>query len=218
MINPALEALLARPDIRCGGEANRSEKWPTGFAALDASLGGGWPSRGLVEVLHAEHGGGELSLFAPLYRTLTAAERQIVFVAPPFPPHAPALARWSLASNLMLLDSRTAADSLWAAETCLRAGCGAVLCWLARLTHRALRRLQLAAEDGRALALLFRPARESTQPSPAVLRLTVQRANEGVTVNLLKCRGRPASTVRLADQQIANSPLVTPSPSGRRLG
>lgn len=212
MINPALDALLTRPDIHRGGAADRGEKLPTGFAALDARLGGGWPSRGLIEVLHEDHGGGELSLFAPLCRALAAAERQVVFVAPPFPPHAPALARWSPASNLLLVDSHTAADSLWAAETCLRAGCGAVLCWLARLTQRALRRLQLAAEDGKALALLFRPARESEQPSPAVLRLTVQRADAGVIVNLLKCRGRPASSVRLADQQLANSPLVTPSP------
>lgn len=199
MNNPALENLLAHPAIHRGGDTNRGETWPTGFAALDACLHGGWPASGLVEVLHNGHGDGELSLFAPLCRALAAADRQIVFIAPPFPPHAPALARWNLADNLMLVDSRTLADSLWAAETCLRNGCGAVLCWLSRLTDRALRRLQLAAEDGKALALLFHPAGQSRQPSPAVLRLTVQRADTGVVVRLLKCRGRPASRVRLAD-------------------
>ncbi|HET8552157.1 MAG TPA: translesion DNA synthesis-associated protein ImuA [Gammaproteobacteria bacterium] len=200
----SLETLLARPDIRYGSTADRGEKQSTGFAALDACLGGGWPSRGLIEVLHEEHGGGELSLFAPLCRALAAAERQIVCVDPPFLPYAPALTRWSPPDQLMLVEAQTDADSLWATETCLRAGCGAVLCWLIRLTNRALRRLQLAAEEGNALALLFRPMRASAQPSPAVLRLAVQpRPDAGVTVNLLKCRGRPPRSVHLSDPVFA---------------
>ncbi|HET7569297.1 MAG TPA: translesion DNA synthesis-associated protein ImuA [Gammaproteobacteria bacterium] len=200
----SLETLLARPDIRYGSTPDRGEKQPTGFAALDACLGGGWPSRGLIEVLHDEHGGGELSLFAPLCRALAAAGRQIVFVNPPFSPYAPALTRWSPLDQLMLVETRTDADGLWAAETCLRAGCGAMLCRLIRLTNRALRRLQLAAEEGNALALLFRPTRASAQPSPAVLRLAIEpRSDGGVTVNLLKCRGRPPHRVHLPDPVFA---------------
>ncbi|HET7307318.1 MAG TPA: translesion DNA synthesis-associated protein ImuA [Gammaproteobacteria bacterium] len=200
----SIDALLARPDVRRGGAADRDEKLPTGFAALDACLGGGWPSRGLIEVLHDEHGGGELSLFAPLCRALAAAGRQIVCVDPPFSPYAPALTRWSSPDQLMLVETRTDTEGLWAAETCLRTGCGAVLCWLIRLTNRALRRLQLAAEEGNALALLFRPMRASQQPSPAVLRLAVEpRSDVGVTVNLLKCRGRPPHRVHLPDPVFA---------------
>ncbi|HET6724467.1 MAG TPA: translesion DNA synthesis-associated protein ImuA [Gammaproteobacteria bacterium] len=200
----ALNTLLARPDIWRGGFPRQDAAVATGHADLDAALGGGWPARGLIEVLHETHGGGELTVLAPLLGTLAAAGRQIVFVDPPFLPYAPALASQGFINQLLLVQTGSDTDSLWTAETCLRAGCGAVLCWLDRPTHRALRRLQLAAEDGEALALLFRPLRAAGLPSPAVLRLAVQPGHEtGLIVNLLKCRSRPAASVCLPDPAFA---------------
>ncbi|HET6655705.1 MAG TPA: translesion DNA synthesis-associated protein ImuA [Gammaproteobacteria bacterium] len=194
-----LDALLARPDVRRGCSTARGEAVSTGYQSLDACLGGGWPRHGLIEVLHDGHGGGELSLFAPLFRKLAATERHIAFVAPPCLPYPPALARWGLAGNFLLIESATGTNALWAAETCLRANCSLVLCWLDRPTDRALRRLQLAAEDGETLALLFRPVRDAERPSPAALRLAVRPHDAGLTIDFLKCRGRPSSSVSLPD-------------------
>jgi cell division inhibitor SulA/protein ImuA len=77
--------------------------------------------------------------------------------------------------------------SLWAAEQLLRGGaCAAVLLWSADEDPQALRRLQLAAEAGGALALLYRPAQAARRVSPAALRL---RMGAGRAVEIFKCRG-----------------------------
>jgi hypothetical protein len=56
-----------------------------------------------------------------------------------------------------------------------------------------LRRLQLAAERGHTLGVLFRPRRATRQPSAAVLRLGLESLDIGMRVMLLKgrsvCRG-----------------------------
>ena len=79
-----------------------------------------------------------------------------------------------------------ARDALWATEQCLRAGClSAVLCWPQKVDDRALRRLQVAAESGQALAFAFRDARVAAQPSPAALRLQFEAGQ----LRVLKCRG-----------------------------
>jgi len=76
-------------------------------------------------------------------------------------------------------------DALWAMEQALRAGCcGAVLGWPMQADDHALRRLQVAAEAGQALAFAFRPLRARDNPSPAPLRLSLTSE-----LRLLKCRG-----------------------------
>ena len=54
---------------------------------------------------------------------------------------------------------------------------------------RALRRLQLAAEAGRAWGLLFRSPRAAASPPPAALRLRLEAAGDGLAVRILKRRG-----------------------------
>lgn len=203
MKTTALNTLLARPDVWRGSFPRPVAAVPTGYGDLDTALGGGWPRHGLIEVLHETPGSGELTLFAPLLGILAAAGQSIVFVDPPFLPYAPALARQGFIHQLLLVRPATDADSLWTAETCLRAGCGAVLCWLNRPTHQVLRRLQLAAEEGKTLALLFRSLRFASLPSPAVLRLAVQPRHDGLIINVLKCRARPAVSVHLTDSAFA---------------
>ncbi|MGH8425257.1 MAG: hypothetical protein ACRER3_23365, partial [Pseudomonas fluorescens] len=44
----------------------RGSYCPTGDAALDEALGGGWPSPALIELLTDKHGIGELQLLMPL--------------------------------------------------------------------------------------------------------------------------------------------------------
>ena len=158
----------------------------TGCAALDDALpGGGWPEAALVELLIAADGLGELSLLLPMLAALTQAEKPVLVVAPPYRVNAPA---WQAAglrlSQLHVLEA-PAKDALWAMEQALRAGCcGAVLGWPMQANDQELRRLQVAAEAGQALAFAFRPLRARDNPSPAPLRLAFTPE-----LRLLKCRG-----------------------------
>ena len=93
-------------------------------------------------------------------------------------------------SRLLRIQPKRAAETLWATEQSLRSGlCGAVLSWPERLNGRALRRLQLAAESGRAMGVLFRPLQAASDASPAALRLKLTPALGGMTVEILKRRG-----------------------------
>jgi cell division inhibitor SulA/protein ImuA len=62
-----------------------------------------------------------------------------------------------------------------------------VLAWLNWLPNAVVRRLQLAAEAGRTLGVLFRE--HEARHSPAALRLCLQPARAGLRVQLLKARG-----------------------------
>ncbi|AZL68485.1 MULTISPECIES: translesion DNA synthesis-associated protein ImuA [Pseudomonas] len=170
---------------------------PSGHAALDARLPeGGWPAAALSELLLASPGVGELQLLWPTLARLTAASERVVLVAPPFIPYAPA---WQAAGVdlrwLVQVDSERD-DALWAAEQCLRSGsCAAVLCWPERADDKALRRLQVAAETGNALAFACRPQQAALNPSPAALRIAIDTRPPQWRV--LKCRGGlpPASPI-----------------------
>jgi hypothetical protein len=84
-------------------------------------------------------------------------------------------------------------DALWAAEQALVSGAPqAVLCWSAAADGRAVRRLQVAAGQGGAVAFLFRPLRCAREPSAAALRLALAAAPQGaLAVNIVKRRGPP---------------------------
>lgn len=95
-------------------------------------------------------------------------------------------------------------DALWAAEQTLRSGlCAAVVGWFRQVDDRALRRLQLAAQEGRAWGVAFRPAALRTHASPASLRIAIDAAPTGrdIVVDIVKCRGMAPRRVhcRLAD-------------------
>ncbi|HUX73210.1 MAG TPA: translesion DNA synthesis-associated protein ImuA [Steroidobacteraceae bacterium] len=170
--------------------------WSTGRSALDARLpGGGWPTASLIEVLIADNGLGEVQLFLP---ALAACQRGaggeapwLIFIAPPHEPYAPALAQQGIdLGHFLVVRPASATEALWAAEQALSAGvCAAVFLWLQGSDDRWLRRLQLAAEAGGALGVLFRPERHRFEFSPAGLRLSMTRGERQARVELLKVRG-----------------------------
>lgn len=203
-MNAALDSVLARTDVWRGSGNAWREMLPTGFDPLDACLGGGWPLGALAECLIAHPGGGEMSLFLPALAR-TTRHKGAAFVAPPYLPYAPALAQANIdLSRLLILQPHDTADGLWAAVRCLASGaCRMVLIWAGRLGGRGLRRLQLAAEEGGALAVLFRPLSAANRPSPATLRLAVRPAPSGLIIEILKCRGRPACTLSLQNLALA---------------
>ncbi|HSD54170.1 MAG TPA: translesion DNA synthesis-associated protein ImuA [Burkholderiales bacterium] len=189
-----LSALLDRSDIRRGGTLAQvaSASVPTGFAALDAELPGeGWPTGCLTELLPAHEGIGELRVLGPALAALSCAGKRLAWIGPPHLPYAPALDAAGIAlAQLLIVRTAAARDTLWAAEQALAsAACGAVLVWPGTVKYPELRRLQLAAEKARALAVLFRPSRAASDASPAALRLALHTAAGALAVRILKRRG-----------------------------
>ena len=168
----------------------------TGFAALDAKLpGGGWPCAALTEILPQHEGIGELRILGPALAQLAAQGKFIAWIAPPYLPYAPALAAAGIdLERVVIVKTARDGDSLWAAEQALRsAACGGVLAWPRDIRFAQLRRLQLAAEDGRCLAVLFRHTQAAREPSPAVLRIALATSAGGLALSILKRRGAPLS-------------------------
>ena len=193
LIPSGLDSLLKHPGVwrRSASAQHHVRALPTGLAELDALLpGGGWPCGALSEILFAHDGLGELALLMPALAELTRRRQRVVFVAAPYIPYAPALGACGLDLRYVVQIQATTAEGAWSAEQCLRSGsCGAVLGWLPEADYTQLRRLQLAAESGDALAFLFRPARAAAKQSPAALRLHLHGNADEVNIEILKCRG-----------------------------
>ena len=196
----SFSALLGRPDIWRGNSLNRAgvPVVPSGFPALDAGLpGGGWPAGALTEILPAHEGIGELRLLGPALAGLSQRGSKLAWIAPPHLPYAPALAAVGIdIAQLVIVRTASHKEALWAAEQALASNaCGAVLVWLLVRPESAkyaeLRRLQIAAEGGRAPAFLFRPPEAAGESSPAPLRIALGTAGGGLAVQVFKRRGSP---------------------------
>jgi hypothetical protein len=212
---------------------------PSGFAALDAELpGGGWPQGQLIELLYGDPGIGELSLLAPAVAAQVRAGRTCVWILPceresaaddllqQALPYPPALAEAGIdPSCSIFVRPAVAREAWWAVEQSLRAAhLGALIGWLpscgASADFRALRRLHLLAQRHRALVFVMRPSRCADTPSPAVLRLQLDRSREphqALAIKILKRRGRPliepvALQVHPWDLNRASFAGPTPSP------
>jgi cell division inhibitor SulA/protein ImuA len=200
----ALAEVLSRSDVWRGDSLAQAALpgVPSGFAALDAELpGGGWPRGGLVELLPARQGLGEMSLLMPALARISSAEMSwVVCVAPPLPPYAPAWAAAGIALSRLLITRAVGGDAAWACARALDAdGVGALLAWLPEADASTLRRLQLLAEKSRTLIFLFRPAAAIRESSPAPLRIGIGAANQAndcgrVALRLIKRRGGALDT------------------------
>ncbi|MHB8697694.1 MAG: translesion DNA synthesis-associated protein ImuA [Sulfuricaulis sp.] len=183
---------MQRADLWRGSTAPAVSGQPSGFTELDAEFpGGGWPIGALTEILTGCAGIGELRLLLPALARLAQQDRWVTFIAPPYIPYAPALLHAGVnPKHVLVVHARASNDALWATEQALRAGtCGAVLAWPVMADMKRLRRLQLAAETGNSLGLLFRPLDVASESSPAALRLKLEPAASGLAVHILKRRG-----------------------------
>lgn len=188
--DPEITRLLEHPAIWRGRSAAQRSGLSTGFAALDQHLPDyGWPRTGLIEILVPRFGSGELTVLVPALAALTraTAARWCVWVSPPLVPFAPALAARGVVLDRVAV---VAGDpGMWALEQTLGSGaCDAVLGWVRQPKPRDIRRLQLAAERGRTLGVLFRPRRAAREASAAVLRLTIEPSAAGMRLTLIKGR------------------------------
>lgn len=189
----ALATLLSHPAIWRGNDvAPEPSTLPSGFAELDAVLPGrGWPQGALTELLLEREGIGELRLTLPALAQLTAQRRDVVWIAPPHQPYAPALAAAGLdLARLYVVACKTPQDALWAYEQALRAPeCGAAFAWLATHDDRVLRRLQVAARDGHTWGALWRRPGQGGSATAAPLRLALAREDGRLAIRVLKRRG-----------------------------
>jgi cell division inhibitor SulA/protein ImuA len=198
-VTASLAEILVRPDIWRGVLACAPlPAVASGFAALDAELpGGGWPRGTLAELLVDGAGQGEMSLLIPALASVRESGGWSLLVAPPYPLHAPA---WMAAgidlARLAVVSPASERDALWAMEQALASGAPrAVVGWANHADACALRRLQVAAVTGGALAFLYRPVRAAATASAAPLRLRLTGTGEGkLSVQILKRRGPPATS------------------------
>lgn len=211
-----LDTLHARLAIWKAGQApaRLHSGLSTGFAELDALLTEeGWPQGALTELLVDDTGIGEFSLLLPALARLTA-KQGVLLVAPPFLPYAPALAQAGVdLERLLVLPPCASREGLAAAEQALRSGaCGAVLIWEGGLSglpgqglpYLTLKRLHLAAERGKAVAVLYRAQHHARQPSPAALRIRLAQSEQRLQLQLFKQRGM------LGEQSLSLMPWPLP--------
>ena len=206
MANTALAVVLANPAIWRGGEcAPEPAAMPSGFPELDAVLPGrGWPAGALTEVLLAREGIGEIRLMLPALVRLQAAHRDVVWIAPPHVPYAPALAAAGLdLARLLIVRCRNSGEELWAYEQALRAPeCGAAFAWSAARDERVLRRLAVAAREGRTWGVLWRRPGQHAIATAAPLRLALAPHERRLAVRVLKRRGGDLARPVLIDPAV----------------
>lgn len=199
MSTVALESLLkSQAGVWRGGERyNNADSVSTGFNALDAALPSrGWANGCLTELMVAHHGVGEFSLLLPALKQLTQQNQWVALINPPFIPYAPALGNAGIKlEHTLVVNPPDARSTLWASEQCLRSGVfAAVVAWVDRSTPQKQRRLQIAAETGNSMAMVYRPDRTRNEHSPAALRITLEQnpPAKHLLLNIIKVRnGKP---------------------------
>lgn len=171
------------------GHAMPDNNESTGWGILDDISGGGWPRGALTEIISSDMHG--LSLLIPTLARLSQQERWLAWISPPHIPYAPSLSDQGMdMRRFLMVQEVTEQERLWSSEQALHSGtCAAVLMWPDKLEIAQLRRLQLAAEKGNCIGILFRSLRDARQSSPAALRLKASPSPVGLDVEVLKKRG-----------------------------
>ena len=207
--NQTFAALTQLPGVWRGGELEHvvHRTVATGHAALDRELpGGGWPMGTLSEVLHDGVGIGEVGFLAGALARASEGDRLIAWIDPPHLPYAPALAQAGIVlERCLVARPANGEDALWAAEQALKSGaCGAALLWLQGVKNQYawLRRLQMAAEAGRAMAIHFRGTADEALSTPAHLRIVVTRENGVLHARIPKRRGPPLAASVAIDSSV----------------
>jgi len=148
----------------------------------------------------AHEGVGEFTLLLPAMAALTQQQQWIALVAPPYIPYAPALVNAGVAlERLLVINPDDQKNAYWAAEQLLRSAVfSSVVLWAEKTSdERRQRRLQLAAEQGKAWAVCYLPHRAAKTSSPASLRIVMQKDHTGLQANIIKNRGGRLSEIKI---------------------
>jgi cell division inhibitor SulA len=166
-----------------------TDKTATGIEVLDKALQGGFPKRGLARI-HSTMGIGELRLCMPVLKQRQQDQRQLFMIAPPATINAEMLHEYELSiERTFFINSDDQAAQLWACEQCLKSGCShTVVLWCNRLSLNQAKRLQVAAEQGDSLLLVYQYS-QAVQALPVNLSLSLSRREQKLRVNITKQRG-----------------------------
>ena len=176
--SPALDAVLERSGIWRGRPAANAElASDSGFPALNDALHlRGWPAAGLVELLCSGPCPQALRLMLPVMAS--RSDGLVVLANPPARPRAETLQQAGIKSQRLLVMRSERQDTLLQAchEALASGAVSTLVIWLPENMddQTSLRRLHLAAREGRCLLVAMRPASVADRPSPAILRLRLR--------------------------------------------
>lgn len=183
-------------DLKTRTSTRDSSAQSTGFSQLDSLLiDGGWPQSGLVEILCDRYGVGELRLLSSALVRSGSETRWTVLINPPYVPYAPAFQALGVrVDDLVVVHPGSHTEALWAFEEAVRSGaCQSVLAWLneGNLKDKQLRRIQAKSKEREVFGVLFRPLVAERRPSPAELRIKIEKQSveRDLVVSILKRRG-----------------------------
>ncbi len=162
--------------IETARRAANPDALATGFDALDQLLPGPGLAWGtLTEWLNECEGGGALTLALAIAAKAVRRGGAFVMIDGANEFYPPAAAQWGIPlERTLVVHPDNARTALWVWEQALRCeGVAVTLGWIAELSDRPFRRLQLAAETGGGLGFLLRPPACRATPSWAAARLSV---------------------------------------------
>jgi cell division inhibitor SulA len=163
----------------------------TGYKELDHALHGGFPQQGVIDI-DSPLGIGEIRLLLPALRARQQqTNRQLVFIAAPMQINGEMFAEAGLSlEHILIVQPETPEHALWSAEQCLKSGCcHSVLLWHQQLEIAQAKRLQLAAEQGDALHILFRHKSQLAISLPVNLAMQLSPHDQGLSVRITKRKG-----------------------------
>ena len=167
-----------------------------GIPELEALLpAGGWPKRGLVEVLLPDDYTDGLSLFLPALARLSQQGRWLGLVVPPYLARARVVSdRGVDAARILQVNPHKGRSGLWTLESLLRSGnFSVVMAWPGCATELMAKRLEKAASIGHTLGILFRVETRPFTASRIRLRLRLEADDTGRAVYLLDEQGNRLS-------------------------
>jgi hypothetical protein len=116
---------------------------------------------------------------------------------------------------LIIVHGCTKAEASWAYEQALRAPeCGAAFAWMHAHDERVLRRLQMAAREGRTWGVLWRRPGQRASATAAPLRLALAPSQGRLAVRVLKRRGAELAAPIVLDLARAPGAPLYPLPDG----
>jgi len=206
-MNPILRDLENKQWIWTAAKIRQSDKrhsqLETGFDTLDQVLSGGFPHAGMIHI-NSKLGCGELRLMLEVlkHQKQPTDDKLWVFIDPPFQLNAEFLLNEGVSlDHLVLLHPNSTEEALWSAEQCAKSGaCNSVFLWPKNLSHKHIRKLELAALHGESYCFWFDQSEQSISNLPLSLSLSLKRENESLQVKINKQKvgwAQPSVKVRL---------------------
>jgi cell division inhibitor SulA len=157
---------------------------------------------------------GELRLLLPnLLARQSNNDSLLLLIAAPMQINSEMLAEYGFKLNqILVIKQASTNDVLWCAEQCLRSGCcHIVLMWRQSLEIAQVKRLQLAAQKGDALQIIFRQQQHSSLSLPVSLALKCNAHPKGLNVQITKRKSGWPSNVFCVDMHDYWPELTIPS-------